>query len=118
MPTYFNTLQDAKLEVLLLSHLPAGPGQFQFERPSTLRSFLPEHEPRAERETELVVELPAEDREAVVALADEGDVVVQRDADADARLNHRAQIIRGVLAERCATVLTDFFAAKRRLGKG
>jgi tRNA(adenine34) deaminase len=36
----------------------------------------------------------------------------------DARLNHRAQIVRGVLADRCAAVLSDFFAAKRRLGKG
>ena len=35
----------------------------------------------------------------------------------DPRLNHRAQVIGGVLAERCAAVLTDFFAAKRRLGK-
>jgi tRNA(adenine34) deaminase len=35
----------------------------------------------------------------------------------DARLNHRAQVFGGVLAERCATVLSDFFAAKRRLGK-
>jgi tRNA(adenine34) deaminase len=36
----------------------------------------------------------------------------------DARLNHRAQIVRGVLADRCAAVLSDFFAVKRRLGKG
>jgi tRNA(adenine34) deaminase len=35
----------------------------------------------------------------------------------DPRLNHRAQVIGGVLAERCAAVLSDFFAAKRRLGK-
>ncbi|HVK14528.1 MAG TPA: tRNA adenosine(34) deaminase TadA [Gemmataceae bacterium] len=35
----------------------------------------------------------------------------------DPRLNHRAQVISGVLAGRCAAVLTDFFAAKRRLGK-
>jgi tRNA(adenine34) deaminase len=35
----------------------------------------------------------------------------------DGRLNHRAQIVSGVLAERCATLLSDFFAAKRRLGK-
>jgi tRNA(adenine34) deaminase len=35
----------------------------------------------------------------------------------DARLNHRAQIVGGVLADRCAAVLSDFFAAKRRLGK-
>jgi tRNA(adenine34) deaminase len=36
----------------------------------------------------------------------------------DPRLNHRAQVVGGVLAERCAGVLGDFFAAKRRLGKG
>ena len=36
----------------------------------------------------------------------------------DTRLNHRAQVVSGVLAERCAAVLSDFFAAKRRLGKG
>src|SRR5947208_9144204 len=35
----------------------------------------------------------------------------------DLRLNHRAQIVGGVLAERCAAVLSDFFTAKRRLGK-
>ena len=35
----------------------------------------------------------------------------------DPRLNHRAQVIGGVLADRCAAILTDFFAAKRRLGK-
>src|SRR5438874_4604351 len=32
----------------------------------------------------------------------------------DPRLNHRAQVVAGVLAERCAAVLSDFFAAKRR----
>ena len=31
----------------------------------------------------------------------------------DGRLNHRAQVVGGVLAEQCATLLTDFFAAKR-----
>jgi tRNA(adenine34) deaminase len=36
---------------------------------------------------------------------------------ADARLNHRAQVVGGVLADRCSAVLSDFFAAKRRLGK-
>jgi tRNA(adenine34) deaminase len=36
---------------------------------------------------------------------------------ADPRLNHRAQVVGGVLADRCAAVLSDFFAAKRRLGK-
>ncbi len=35
----------------------------------------------------------------------------------DARLNHRAQVVGGVLAEECARMLSDFFAAKRRLGK-
>src|SRR3954470_13271931 len=37
---------------------------------------------------------------------------------ADPRLNHRAQVVPGVLAGRCAAILTDFFAKKRRLGKG
>jgi len=32
---------------------------------------------------------------------------------ADPRLNHRAQVVSGVLAERCAAVLSGFFAAKR-----
>lgn len=36
---------------------------------------------------------------------------------ADSRLNHRAQVISGVLADRCAAILSDFFAEKRRLGK-
>jgi tRNA(adenine34) deaminase len=36
----------------------------------------------------------------------------------DPRLNHRAQVISGVLAERCADVLSAFFAAKRRRGSG
>jgi tRNA(adenine34) deaminase len=36
----------------------------------------------------------------------------------DPRLNHRAQVIGGVLADRCAAVLGEFFEAKRRLGKG
>src|SRR5438270_9730331 len=35
----------------------------------------------------------------------------------DPRLNHRAVVVSGVLADRCATVLSEFFAAKRRLGK-
>src|SRR5438270_13744335 len=35
----------------------------------------------------------------------------------DPRLNHRAQVIGGVLADRCAAVLTNFFLGKRRLGK-
>jgi tRNA(adenine34) deaminase len=35
----------------------------------------------------------------------------------DPRLNHRAQVIGGVLADRCAAVLSDFFLAKRQAGK-
>ena len=35
----------------------------------------------------------------------------------DARLNHRCRISSGILAERCGAILTEFFAAKRRLGK-
>lgn len=35
----------------------------------------------------------------------------------DPRLNHRSQVVSGVLAERCAEVLTAFFSGKRRLGK-
>ena len=36
----------------------------------------------------------------------------------DARLNHRSQVVGGVMADRCASVLSSFFAGKRRLGKG
>jgi tRNA(adenine34) deaminase len=36
----------------------------------------------------------------------------------DPRLNHRAQVVGGVLADRCAAVLSEFFASKRRIGKG
>jgi tRNA(adenine34) deaminase len=36
---------------------------------------------------------------------------------ADPRLNHRAQVISGVLADRCAGVLSAFFAGRRRRGK-
>jgi len=35
----------------------------------------------------------------------------------DARLNHRTEVVAGVMAEPCGQILTDFFAAKRRLGK-
>jgi tRNA(adenine34) deaminase len=35
----------------------------------------------------------------------------------DPRLNHRTEVVRGVLAEPCGKILTDFFAAKRKLGK-
>ena len=36
----------------------------------------------------------------------------------DPRLNHRAQVVAGVLTDPCAAILTEFFAAKRRGGKG
>ncbi|HZZ77900.1 MAG TPA: tRNA adenosine(34) deaminase TadA [Gemmataceae bacterium] len=36
----------------------------------------------------------------------------------DPRLNHRSQVVGGVLSDRCGAILSDFFAAKRRLGKG
>jgi tRNA(adenine34) deaminase len=35
----------------------------------------------------------------------------------DSRLNHRLVIESGVLAEACASVLSEFFRAQRRLGK-
>lgn len=35
----------------------------------------------------------------------------------DTRLNHRAVLVGGVLADRCAGVLREFFARQRRLGK-
>jgi tRNA(adenine34) deaminase len=35
----------------------------------------------------------------------------------DPRLNHRSQVVPGVLADRCGAILTDFFAAKRQMGK-
>jgi tRNA(adenine34) deaminase len=35
----------------------------------------------------------------------------------DDRLNHRAQVTPGVLAEPCGEILTRFFAQQRRLGK-
>lgn len=35
----------------------------------------------------------------------------------DPRLNHRARVIGGVMADRCGAVLTAFFARKRALGK-
>ena len=35
----------------------------------------------------------------------------------DARLNHRVEITAGVLADECARLLTEFFAAKRAMGK-
>ena len=35
----------------------------------------------------------------------------------DPRLNHRCNVIGGVMAEQCASLLGEFFRAKRRLGK-
>jgi tRNA(adenine34) deaminase len=35
----------------------------------------------------------------------------------DSRLNHQTEVVRGVMAEPCGKILTDFFSAKRRLGK-
>ena len=35
----------------------------------------------------------------------------------DSRLNHRCQVVGGVMAEECGAILTDFFAEKRRMGK-
>jgi tRNA(adenine34) deaminase len=35
----------------------------------------------------------------------------------DSRLNHRAEIVAGVLAEPCAQALSQFFQEQRRLGK-
>ena len=35
----------------------------------------------------------------------------------DARLNHRCQVVGGVYADRCAALLSGFFARKRALGK-
>ena len=35
----------------------------------------------------------------------------------DARLNHQATVIGGVLAEECRAILQEFFAAQRALGK-
>ena len=36
----------------------------------------------------------------------------------DSRLNHRAQVVSGVLVDSCAAILSGFFATKRKLGKG
>lgn len=35
----------------------------------------------------------------------------------DSRLNHRCDVIPGVLADQCGAILTRFFADKRRMGK-
>lgn len=35
----------------------------------------------------------------------------------DERLNHRCQVVRGILADQCASILRRFFEEQRRLGK-
>jgi tRNA(adenine34) deaminase len=35
----------------------------------------------------------------------------------DPRLNHRAHVLGGVLAERCSAILSRFFAAKRQAAR-
>jgi tRNA(adenine34) deaminase len=35
----------------------------------------------------------------------------------DDRLNHRAEVVAGILAQPCAEILTNFFREQRRLGK-
>ncbi|MEM6364983.1 MAG: tRNA adenosine(34) deaminase TadA [Planctomycetota bacterium] len=35
----------------------------------------------------------------------------------DPRLNHRCEVLGGILADRCGALLTEFFSAKRALGK-
>jgi tRNA(adenine34) deaminase len=35
----------------------------------------------------------------------------------DERLNHRCEVVGGVLAEPCGRILSDFFQRQRRLGK-
>ncbi|MBX7075373.1 MAG: tRNA adenosine(34) deaminase TadA [Pirellulales bacterium] len=35
----------------------------------------------------------------------------------DPRLNHRCEIVSGVLHDQCSSILTEFFRAQRRLGK-
>ena len=35
----------------------------------------------------------------------------------DSRLNHQCEVSQGVLIDRCSSVLTEFFAAKRAMGK-
>jgi tRNA(adenine34) deaminase len=35
----------------------------------------------------------------------------------DPRLNHRCMVVSGVLADECAGILSDFFTAKRAMGK-
>ena len=38
------------------------------------------------------------------------------DLFAEARLNHHAMVVKGVLAAECGALLSDFFAARRRTG--
>ena len=35
----------------------------------------------------------------------------------DSRLNHRCQIVSGVLSKQCGEILTEFFRRKRMMGK-
>ncbi len=35
----------------------------------------------------------------------------------DDRLNHRAEVVSGVMAQQCSEILTAFFAEQRRMGK-
>ncbi len=35
----------------------------------------------------------------------------------DGRLNHRAQVVPGILAEECGAILSEFFRKQRKLGK-
>ena len=35
----------------------------------------------------------------------------------DQRLNHQCQVINGILAQECGAMLSDFFEAKRQMGK-
>ncbi|MCH8881369.1 MAG: nucleoside deaminase, partial [Planctomycetes bacterium] len=39
------------------------------------------------------------------------------DIPSDARLNHRIAVTRGVLADECGAILTEFFVRRRALGK-
>ncbi len=39
------------------------------------------------------------------------------DIPSDARLNHRITVTRGVLADECGAILTEFFVRRRALGK-
>ena len=35
----------------------------------------------------------------------------------DERMNHRAEVVQGIMAQQCGGILTEFFQAKRKLGK-